>query len=262
MIITETVKKNVLITGASSGIGRQFAKIFGEKGYNLILAARNYEKMAEIKNELSENISIEIISIDLSEKDSAEKLYSILKDKGIAVDILINNAGYGLEGMASELDIGQQTNMIDLNVITMTKLAIIFSKDMIEKGYGRILNVGSVASFFPVPLMSVYSATKAYVFSFSQSLNTELSKKGDISVTALCPGPVRTNFCKTAGVNRLRKFFESLFKNPDEVALVGYKKLMSKKIIAVPGTAIKLMIILSKFAPFKLINKILEYISK
>ncbi|MBP3952502.1 SDR family NAD(P)-dependent oxidoreductase [Bacillus suaedae] len=233
------MNQTVLLTGASSGIGYELAKIFAENRYDLILVARSQEKLEQIKVELSKP-GIEIITIvkDLSISETPFEVYEELKERGTKVDILINNAGYGMSGQFVDLALDDQLNMMQLNMISLTTLTHLFVQDMVKNKFGRIMNVGSVASFFSVPNMSVYGASKAFVLSFSESLNTELKHKGDIKVTALCPGPTKTNFAEVAKVKSVEQFNRSGMTAKD-VALSGYKAMLKGEPVVVPGFTFK-----------------------
>ena len=188
----------VLITGASSGIGRDIARIYSQKGYNLVLVARSEENLNKLKTELENNKSnIEIISMDLSVKENCIELHKRVKD----VDILINNAGFGDCGNFTKTDLEKEINMIKTNIIAYHILMKLYLKDMKEKNSGKILNVASIAGFMPGPLMSTYYATKAYIVRLSEGIREELKKeKSNVKISILCPGPVATNFNKVANV--------------------------------------------------------------
>ena len=183
-----------LITGASSGIGRDMARILASKGYDLALVARNQEGLDKIKAELEKenvNIKINTYSVDLAIKENLYKLYEDVKD----VDILINNAGFGTFGRFTETDLEKEVNMINTNVTAVHVLTKLYLKDMIAKNAGHILNVASIAGFMPGPLMATYYATKNYVVSLSRAINRELKKeKSNVKISVLCPGPVKTEF--------------------------------------------------------------------
>ncbi len=241
-------KETVLITGASGGLGESFAQIFAQKGYNLVLVARSEDKMKNIAQELEgkHNIKITVLAQDLSQPNSAEKIYNEVKNKNIDVEILINNAGFGRIGAFKDEKVTTLTEMVNLNVTTLTELTALFLPAMIERNSGKILNIASVASFQSLPNFGVYAASKAYVLNFSEALHYEL-KGTNISVTALCPGPINTGFAKRAnGENSI------LFKNattPRVVAEVGYKALIKNKVYTVVGFRNKLMISMSNLLP-------------
>ncbi|WP_157801008.1 SDR family NAD(P)-dependent oxidoreductase [Bacillus solitudinis] len=254
--------ETVLLTGASSGIGYELAKIFAEHNYNLILVARNKEKLEEMKTELGQStIKIMTIAKDLSLPESPQELYTEIKERGSSVDILINNAGFGMSGNFIELDLDKQLTMMQLNMFSLTKLTHLFVQDMVKNHYGRIMNVGSIASFFSVPKMSVYGASKAFVLSFSESLNTELKQQGDIKVTALCPGPTKTNFAKAAKVAEIEQF-NSIGLSAKDVALSGYRAMLKGEPVVVPGFKFRAAIHSMRFLPRKLVQTLIGKTNK
>ena len=183
--------KTALITGASNGIGKEFAKIFAKQGYNLVLVARSVDKLEQISIEFENRYDIKVtnLPIDLSQPNIATKLYSEINNRKISVDILINNAGIGDYGKFVDAELSKTIKMINLNITTLTEVALLFVKAMQSKNSGKILNIASTASFQPVPNFSVYAATKSYVLNFTEALHYELKNTG-ISVSVLCPGPV------------------------------------------------------------------------
>ncbi len=246
-------KEFALITGASSGIGYEFAKIFAAKGYHLILTARTIRKLEEIKRELAAkytDIQIHIIAKDLSTTDGAEELFREVRHKNIPVHILVNNAGFGLLGPFSETDLARNLQMIQLNITSLVILTRRFLPQMIERNSGKILNVASTAGFVPGPYMSVYYATKAFVLSFSRALHKELETT-DITVTALCPGATATQFSKTAHMENI-PLFKSMFASvmsAEQVARIGFRSLMSGKPVVITGFFNKLMMFSIRFTP-------------
>lgn len=257
-------RQTALVTGASSGIGMEFAKLLAENNFNLVLVARSRDKLEELKLKICEknNVDITILCEDLEDISAPKRLHDTLNQAGTNIDVLINNAGFGLEGEFTQMDIDRQQGMINLNVSGMTQMAYFFAKDMAKRGYGRILNTGSISSFMPTPLMTVYSATKAYILSFSRSLNNECRLYGDVSVTALCPGPVRTNFSNIAGVRKWMKFFNGFYASPEYIAKVGYKALFRKRNVKPAGKGIPLLVSLGKFAPMSWIDGIMWMLAK
>ena len=239
-----------LITGASSGIGLEFSRIAAAKKMNLILLARNSEKLIKLRTELEEAFSIKVLAVgcDLSEHDAVEKISALLLKRNIVPDILINNAGFGMYGPFERLGTDNETNMIQLNVTFLTELTKIIYRQMLKKGKGKILNVSSIAGFMPGPWMAVYNATKAYVLSFSQALAVEAKGKG-ITVTALCPGPVETNFENRASSGNGIKAFKNSGKLPTaaQVARYGWYSMMKGKTIAIHGGKFRRLIFFSRF---------------
>ncbi|MGE6897068.1 SDR family NAD(P)-dependent oxidoreductase [Priestia flexa] len=251
-------KGYALITGASGGIGRQLAYHFAEDGYSLVLVARSKEKLEELKKELENNYSISVlISIkDLSKQKEALKLYDEIKQQRITVQFLVNNAGFGLYGAFIETSWAEEADMIDLNIKTLTYLTKLFLPEMVERNQGRILNIASVASFLPGPLMAVYYATKAYVLSFTEALENEL-KDTNITISALCPGPTKTGFSDRANLSG-SKLFESGALHVEDVAKVGYEQFMRGKTIIILGAKFKVATMLPRFFPRKLIAKVVR----
>lgn len=233
-----------LITGASSGIGRDMARVLSKKGYDLILVARDKEKLEEIKNEL--NTNIKIISTDLESTDNCKKLYSEVKDENI--DILINNAGFGLIGVFDKTDIDKELSMIDLNVKAVHILTKLFLKDFVKKNSGHILNVSSSAAFQPGPLMATYYSTKSYVYNLTLAIYEELRKnKSNVKISCLCPGPVNTNFNNVANCEFKVKALSSEY-----VAKYAIDKMLKNKLLIIPGFKIKLLYVFGRFVPNKL----------
>ena len=227
---------NVLITGASSGIGKEFARAFAKRGFDLILVARNLDKLKELRQELKKDrqINVELFDIDLSLEGSPEKLYEYCKENNLDVSILVNNAGFGDFGEFSEGDLNKYKNMIDLNDKTLMTLTYLFVKDMKKNRFGRIINVASVAAFMPGPFMAVYYASKAFVLSFSLALKEEL-KYDNIKFTVLCPGPVKTEFWDRAGVKMKGLKDKMLARTAKDVVKTAMKAFDSNKDVVVDG---------------------------
>lgn len=232
-----------LITGASSGLGADFARVLSERGYDLILVARRKGKLEKLKKELK--TEVEIIDMDISSTFNCMKLYNQVKKEKI--DILINNAGFGLFGKFENTKLDTELDMIDLNIKTVHTLTKLFLKDFRKKDSGYILNVASVAGFLPGPLMSTYYATKAYVLNLTTAIAEELRQEhSDIYVGALCPGPVDTEFNDVAKVKFALKGL-----NSRDVAEYAVKKMFRQKKIIIPGVTTKLGIAFSKFLPIQ-----------
>lgn len=244
----------VLITGASSGIGKSFALEYAKLGYDLVLVARDKTKLEEVKNSILEDIKIEIYDIDLTDIDNCIKLYNEVRD----IDILINNAGMGMFGYFNDIDLDKELDMIDINIKALHILMKLYLNDMIKKNSGQILNVASIAGFMPGPLMSTYYATKNYVVSLSEGVREELRKnKSKVRISVLCPGPVKTNFDNVAGVS-----FSLKGKSSEMVAKYAVRKLEKKKFYIVPGIDIKILRFISVIVPNNLIAKVVYYQQK
>ena len=238
----------VLITGASSGIGRDMARILSSQGHDLILVARRKKRLEELKKELGENV--EIISMDLSSTFQCMKLYHKVKKENI--DVLINNAGFGLFGEFVDTKLEKELDMIDLNIKTVHTLTKLFLQDFVERDSGYILNVASSAAFLPGPLMATYYGTKAYVLHLTEAIYEELRrKKSHVSISALCPGPVDTEFNQVADVEFSIRGLSSY-----DVANYAIKKMFQRKTVIIPGTAMKLAHFGYRLLPRKAILKI------
>ena len=238
-----TNNNTVLITGATSGIGLEFTKLFYKNGYNLLLVSRNIDKLKTIKKQIeNDKKTIDIIQSDLSKKGSTEDVYNQCKNKGIVIDILVNNAGVGLYGEHVDLKVDKVEEMITLNIISLTTLCSLFGKDMKERRSGYILNLASTAAYQAVPYISSYAATKSYVLNFSESLSKEMEDY-NVVVTCLSPGHTDTNFFHEAGVeDETNGFFSKKSRaNAQKVAEHGINVLFNKKISSIPGTKNKLL---------------------
>ena len=239
--------ETVLITGASSGIGREFSKLFAEKGYRLVITARREKNLAELKKMYPEN-NVEVIPCDLGSEAGAEYLYNEVKKRSIKVDILINNAGFGLFGEFYETDIEKEKKMIDLNVKALVELSKYFLQEMLERNSGRILNVASIAAFQPGPYMSVYYASKAFVLSFSEALRNEVRNTG-VCISVLCPGPVETEFEKSSELTKSKLFSKLKPLTAEKVAYAGYRGLMKNRAVIIPGFFNRAAITAGTFVP-------------
>ncbi|WP_226678371.1 SDR family NAD(P)-dependent oxidoreductase [Mesobacillus jeotgali] len=253
------MNKTALITGASAGLGYEFAVMFAEDGYDLVLVARNKTKMEEIKNRFP-NLNITVITKDLSQSDAAREVYAEVKAAGITIDTLVNNAGFGLMGKFEKLDIVKQSEMINLNITALTELTHYFLPELKENSNkARILNVASTAAFQPGPMMAVYYATKAYVLSFSEALAEELAGT-NVTVTTLCPGATKTNFASVANVEKTKMFSGAM--SSQDVAKQGYQALMAGKRVVITGSTNKVGAYAAKFLPRSLAAKIAKYVAK
>lgn len=257
--IEKNTSKNVLITGASSGIGYEMAKIFGNNGYNLILVARRAEPMEKLRSEFP-NINLTVIQKDLSLDNSCQEIFDQLIDTPI--DILVNNAGFGDTGELQTLDIAKQTNMINLNVKSLMELTHLFGSSMVKRKSGKILNLASIASFFAGPKMATYFATKAFVLSFSQALSQEWGKYG-VQVMTLCPGVTQSEFQEVAnqGDTETIKKLKNI-PTSKQVAQFGYDKLLKGKTLVIHGFVNNLTAFLPRILPRKLLLKIIDGVLK
>lgn len=246
--------KTALITGASSGIGREFAHIHAKTGGNLVVVARSESKLKELKDELEKANKIDVLVIvkDLSEPKAAEEIYNEVQKQGIEVNYLINNAGFGGIGKFHERKIQEDLNMINLNISALTSLTHFFLQDFVKRNGGKILNVSSTASLLPGPLQAVYYATKAYVTSFSNALAEELHDT-NITVTNLMPGATETDFGKVSGMDKTALFDKTA--SAESVAKDGYDGMIKGKLDVISGLTIsqKLMMSMVPLTPKKIL---------
>ncbi|MFO0971046.1 MAG: SDR family oxidoreductase [Candidatus Saccharimonadales bacterium] len=259
------MQKFTLITGATSGIGLELAKIAAREKRNLVLIARSKSKLEELRDQIlrqaqNDTQRVEIMALDLSKSTSVQKLFAFCEKSKIFIDELINNAGFGDYGTFAQSDVKRQLTMIDLNIRSLTELTHLLLPAMMEQKTGRIMNLGSVASFLPGPLMSVYFASKNYVLSFSRALHEELRGCG-VSVTCLCPGATQTNFGKNAQVSETHST-----ANPKvtarEVAEFGWYHMQAGDPIAIYGRGNRTLLQIVKFIPRNLLTRLIKHIQK
>jgi short-subunit dehydrogenase len=243
--------KVALVTGASAGLGVEFARQLSKRGHRLVLAARRKDRLDALAKELGK---ARAVSIDLSKKDSAARLLADLEASGETVDLLVNNAGFGLIGRFAELDAKRERQMIDLNICTLTDLCRAVAPQMIARKSGAILNVASTAAFQPGPKMAVYFATKAFVLSLSEALHEELKPHG-VKVSCLCPGPTRTEFGDVAGFGG-NGMFDKVAMNAPEVVKAGLDGIDKNKAVVIPGLINKAGALSGRFAPRSVVRKI------
>jgi len=248
--------KYTLITGPTSGIGFDFAKIFAKKGHNLVLVGRNRNKLDAVKKtigEINKDIKIYDFLADLSGKDVAQRIFDFTQKNNLFIDILVNNAGFGEIGKFYQGDFNKQMDMIQVNAATPTALTYLFLKKMVEKNQGKILNVSSIAAFFPGPSMSVYFATKSFVLSFSEAIGEEVKDK-NITVTTLCPGATKTEFFKQADTKNMNS--KTKMASSKDVAMFGYENMMTGKKVAIYGWENRLLVNIIKYLPRSIVLKI------
>jgi short-subunit dehydrogenase len=246
-----------LITGASNGIGLELAKIHASKGGNLVLVARNKSKLDELKKELENQykVSVYIIGKDLSVFNSAQEVYDETNKQNIKIDYLINNAGFGDFGMFVDSDWNKELQMINLNITTLTQFTKLYLQDMVKHRSGKIMNVASTAAFQPGPIMAVYFATKAYVLSFSEAVNNEVSDKG-VTVTTLCPGATESGFQAAAAMEESNLVKGRKLPTSKEVAEYGYAAMLKGKTVAIHGLMNWILANSVRFTPRSLVVKI------
>jgi short-subunit dehydrogenase len=241
---------SAVITGASTGLGREFARVCARDGYDLVLIARSEPKLEELAAEITQTTSraVRVITKDLSIPDAPREIFDEVTSAGLPVELLINNAGFGLVGRFWELDEEQQMEMVQLNVGALTHLTRLFLPGFVQRRRGQILNVASTAAFQPGPLMSVYYATKAYVVSFSEAVHNEARDYG-VTVTALCPGPTKTEFHKRAGSTNTNLFKSRNVMDAATVAQIGLAALKKHKALVIAGRMNAVLAFLTRFAP-------------
>lgn len=233
-----------LVTGASSGIGREIAIYLASLNIDLIIVARNKKELEKIKEKV--NVDVKIITLDLIKKENVYKLYDLVKNDNI--DILVNNAGFGLFGLFNETDLNKELEMIDLNVTTYHILTKLFLKDFVKKDNGYILNVCSSAGFIAGPRLSTYYATKNYITKLTMAINEELRQmKSNVSISALCPGPVNTNFNKVANGD-----FSIKEISPKLVAKLAVDKMFKRKMLIIPTLKMQCAVFFTRFIPYRL----------
>jgi short-subunit dehydrogenase len=251
----------VLITGASGGIGYELAKLFACDHHNLVLVARSGDKLAQVAAELrAQNITVKTAALDLAQPTVPKFLFDQLQTEGVAVDILINNAGFGAFGEFAQMSDEEIFGQIQLNIIALTELTRLFLPPMLARRSGRIMNVASTAGFQPGPLMAVYYATKAYVISFSEALANEVRNSG-VTVTCFCPGATHTGFAKRAG-NDESRLFKRFGMNVEKVALDGFRAVMEGRGLAISGLHNWLIAQSTRFAPRKMVTAVSRWISE
>ncbi len=250
-----------LITGASNGIGYEFAKLFARDHYDLVLVARSGENLSRVAAELQSLVVVKTIPLDLASTPAPKFLFDQLQRDGISIDILVNNAGFGAFGEFALMNENEILGQINLNVAALTELTRLFLPAMIGRCSGRIMNVASTAGFQPGPLMAVYYATKAYVISFSEAIANEVQKTG-VTVTCFCPGATHTGFAKRAGNDQSRLFKQLGAMGADKVALDGYRAMMAGRTLAISGAQNWLVAQSTRFAPRKWVTAISRWVSE
>ena len=251
-------RETVLITGASSGIGLELAKCFAAEGNRLILVARTKDALAQLAEELRQKHKVEVIILptDLSLPEAPKQIFANLAAQKIPVDVLVNNAGFGLHGKFLEMSLSRQLEIIKVNISALVELTGLFLPEMVQRRAGGILNVGSVAGFVPGPNLAIYYASKAFVQSFSEALAEELDSTG-VSVTILCPGPTETNF-GTVARGEKKRVVQSKKMTAREVAEIGHRAYRAKKVISVPGLQNRAMIALTRVTPRSVVRRIIK----
>ncbi len=253
------MNERVLITGASSGIGLELAREFARHGHPLVITATVEDELVAVGRELTaaHGVEVYVIAQNLLEENAAQVLFDSIKAKGLEIEILVNNAGVGHKGKFVDQPLDYHLEMIRLNVETVVTFTRAFLPEMVARGHGRILNTASIAGFMPAPLMAVYHATKAFVLSFSEAVATELKDTG-VTLTALCPGATDTDFFERADAVEATMFQKGNVMAPQDVAIGGYKALMSGDRVYVAGGLNKAMVFSRRLLPESLLAKMTE----
>jgi short-subunit dehydrogenase len=249
--------ETALVTGASSGIGRELATVIAKDRIDLVLVARRQERLQELAAELSRKyaVNVEVVVADLSRSGEAERVFQAARARSGGIEVLVNNAGVGVHGLFAQTPLSREVEMIQVNVLALTELTKHCVTGMVERRRGRIVNVASTAAFQPGPLMAVYYATKAYVLSFTEALAEELSGTG-VTATALCPGPTRTEFQQVAGFGDVPLLKGPLVWDAASVARVGWEGAKRGKRVVVPGLANRVLALGARLSPRRLTTKI------
>ncbi|CCH02601.1 hypothetical protein FAES_4602 [Fibrella aestuarina BUZ 2] len=245
------VDKTVLVTGATSGIGRELATLFAKDGYNLVLVARSDENLSQVADGLEQQYGIKVTQIakNLADEQAPQQIYDEINGKGVQIDVLVNNAGMGEYGkFATETDLQKEMDIIRINVSALVGLTKLFLRDMVQRNEGKILMLGSVASVVPNPLMAVYGATKSFIYSFSEALRNEI-KDTNVTLTVLMPGATDTDFFNKAGAMNTKAQDKARDTSPADVAKTGYEALMSGKDKVVHGVANKATVAMAHLLP-------------
>ena len=242
--------KYALITGGSDGIGYELSKLFARDGYNLVIVARDRNRLEQVADKLSNEYKTTVIPIskDLFLKDAASEIYAELQMKEIKIDVLVNDAGQGQHGFFADTELQRDIDLIQLNIISLVSLTKLFMKNMLERNEGRILQLASVVSVYPAPLLAIYAATKAFVLSFTEALANEL-KDTNVTVTALMPGATETDFFNKADAENTKEFQESSLATPADVAKDGYDALMKGEVKVISGLRNKVQATMSNIMP-------------
>ena len=253
--------KTALITGASTGIGYALSKCFAADHHNLVLVARQEQKLRQVAEELQGqfDVSVQVLVADLAGPESPRKIAEAIRRESLRIDYLVNNAGFGLGGKFAETDLTVELEMMQVNMVALAHLTKLFLPEMLAHGAGKILNVASTAAFQPGPLMAVYYATKAFVLSFTEAIANELSGTG-VTVTALCPGPTRSEFQQRAHIQntRLVKAKPLGFMSAEAVARIGYRGCMQGKRLVIPGLMNTIGVQSLRLAPRRVVTQVVR----
>lgn len=250
--MTAGEQTRALVTGASSGIGYELARLLAEDGKSLVITSRNVTRLQEVQAQIEDDCRVRVCVLpkDLSQPDAPSELLSEIDATSIAIDVLVNNAGFNVHGHFSRTELGRELEMLHLHVLSLTHLTKLFLRRMLANGFGRILNVSSIAAFVPGPLVSVHFASRAYTLRFSEALANELRGTG-VTVTCLCPGPTRSAFFERADMKhvRLASGWPIRLMDAREVARCGYDGMKRGKIVVIPGIQNKILVLLASAVP-------------
>jgi short-subunit dehydrogenase len=255
--------QTALITGGSGGIGFQIARVLARKGFDLVLVSRKRDTLEASAGQLvgKFGVRVHVFAADLRRAEAPKAIFEFLQNENVPIEVLVNNAGFGLGGEFADTDVRRELDMIQVNIAALTHLTKLFLPPMIRHKSGRVLNIASTAAFQPGPLMAVYYATKAYVLSFSQALAEELRHSG-VTVTALCPGATATDFAATAQVTKSRLFSAFGMADPADVAEFGVAAMMHGRRVAIPGIKNKIVAQATRFAPRDVVARISRLIQE
>ena len=263
MAATLKKKFTALITGASGGIGLELAEVFARNGHNLVLVARSGDKLEQLASRLAVTYKVnsKVIVADLVQQQAPQQVFDTLKEVGLVVDVLVNNAGFGNYGYFRETDLQKELDMMQLNMVALTHLTKLFLQQLPPDRKARILNIASTAAFPPGPLMAVYYASKAYVLSFSEALATE-QQGTNVTVTVLCPGATATDFKENANLEGSGIFKGPLVADARLVAEAGYSGMMAGKVVVLPGLHTKLLPLLVRVMPRSFVRKMVKRVQE
>ena len=255
--------KTALITGATAGIGYELSRVFAQNEFNLVLVARNKDKLAQMAKELEKNysITVSIIKKDLCERAAAQTIYDEVSAAGIFIDVLVNNAGIGMHGLFTDFDNETIMDVIGVNITSLTLLCRLFGADMVKNDSGKIMNVSSTAAFQAGPRMSVYYASKAYIQMLSEALDFEFKKSG-VTVTALCPGPTRTEFFDRHNMAHVKVANGPWVMDAADVSKAGFAGMMKGKRIVIPGFLNRISAFLTRFSPRNVPAAIVNFLNQ
>jgi short-subunit dehydrogenase len=241
------------------GLGAEFARLLASEGYDVVLTARNGERLATLKKEVENlhGVTALVLVADLADPRAPSAIHENLRRAGIEIDVLVNNAGFGMYGTFHESDLETEMEMVQVNIIALMHLTKLFLRDMVKRRRGRIVNVASTAAFQAGPMQSVYYASKAFVLSFSEAIGNELKGTG-VTVTALCPGPTPTGFQERANVGRPRGLRLMMRVSPESVVRAGYNGMKHGRPVVIPGLLNNLHVFLLRFAPRRLVTNVVR----